>query len=235
MDAKKLVELGLTKREANAYLALIGLGEAKAGEIAKLSHEDRTNIYDSLSGLVKKGLASHVLKGKTTYYRAASPDKLRDYLAEKQEALEEFLPGLSKEYKSFSHKPTIETYEGKEGLKTVLSDVLKEGKSFVVFGATDKLMRILPDFTRRYLAERERKGIWTRQIHAKGEPVLPSPISRFKTVPQAFLGPATTMVYADKVALMLWFTEPPVAVLIKSKEAAKAYRNQFEFMWKMAK
>jgi len=231
----KLTEIGLSKREAQAYLALLQMEEAKAGEIAKLSHEDRTNIYDSLGSLVKKGLVSYVLRGSKTYYRAAPPSKLQDYLTEKEKILHEIMPGLDKVYKSYEPKPTIETYEGREGIKTVMSDILKEGKDFVGFGATDRMYYLFPEFTERYLHEREKRKIRARQFYAEGEKVLPSKYSEFKTIPREFSGPATTLIYGNKVAIFMWFIEPPVVVLIKNKEAAKAYRRQFEFMWRIVK
>jgi len=233
MDAERLVEIGLTRREANAYIALLETGEAKAGQVAKFSREDRTNVYDSLSGLVKKGLASYVIKGKTTYYRAEPPDKLKDYMFEKEKALYETLADLSKIYKSGSKMPVVRTFEGKEGIKTVLLDILKEGKDLVGFGATDRMVRLFPQFAERYLKERARNGIRSRQLFAEGDPILPCKLTTYRMIPREYAGPASTVIYGDKVAILLWFTEPPVAVLIESREAAKAYRNKFEFMWKL--
>ncbi|HIH31319.1 TPA: TrmB family transcriptional regulator [Candidatus Woesearchaeota archaeon] len=235
MDTEKLVELGLTKREARAYLALLELEQAKAGDIAKRTKEDRTNIYDSLRGLIKKGLVNYIITNNKTYYRIAPPEKLRDYLVEREKSLQDIMPNLTKIYRSFKPKPIIETYEGKEGLKTVLNDILHEGKDFVGFGATDRMYHLLPEYTKKYLREREVKKIHARQFYTKGEKILESKYSVFKSIPKEFSGPATTLIYGDKVAILLWFIEPPVIVLIKSKEAAKAYRNQFEFMWKIVK
>jgi len=232
MEADKLVSLGLTKREAQAYLALLKLEEAKAGKIAEHTKEDRTNIYDSLKGLIKKGLVSYVIKKNKTYYRVAPLEKLKDFLEEKEKILDEILPDLNKIYRTYKPKPIIEVYEGKEGIKTVLGDILRESKDFVGFGATDRASILLPEFTKRYLNEREKKNIKARQIHPKGEKVLPSKLSKFKAISKEFSGPATTIIYGDKVAIFMWFIEPPVVVLIKNKEAAKAYKNQFEFMWK---
>lgn len=235
MDIESLVGIGLTRREANAYVALLGLEEAKAGEIARLSREDRTNVYDSLSGLVKKGLASYVAKGKATYYRAAPPEKLKDYMFEKEKALYETLSDLSKLHKSYRKKAVVRTYEGKEGIKTVLSGILKEGKEIVGFGATDRMVHLFPEFTSRYLREREMRGIKSRQFFAQGDPILPCRLTTYKMIPREFSGPASTVIYGNKVAIFLWFTEPPIAVLIESHEAATAYRNNFEFMWKTAR
>lgn len=235
MDADRLVELGLTKREAQAYLALLKLEEAKAGEIAEHTKEDRTNIYDSLKNLIKKGLVSYVIKNNKTYYRIAPPEKLKDYLVEKEKTLQEILPSINKIYKSYKPKPIIEVYEGKEGIKTVLSDILKEGKDFVGFGATDRANILLPEFTKRYLKEREKRNIRARQFCPKGEKILMSKLSTFKTIPKEYSGLATTLIYGNKVAIFMWFIEPQIVVLIKNKEAAKAYKNQFELMWKIVK
>lgn len=235
MDVDKLVALGLTKREAIAYLALLKLEEAKAGEIAENTKEDRTNIYDSLKSLIKKGLVSYIIKNNKTYYRIAAPEKLKNYVEEKEKILQEILPDLNKIYKSYKPKPVIEVYEGKEGIKTVLSDILKERKDFVGFGATDRANILLPEFTKRYLNEREKKNIRARQFYPKGGRVLQSKLSVFKSIPKEFAGPATTLIYGSKVAIFMWFIEPLVVVLIKNKEAAKAYKNQFELMWKLIK
>lgn len=235
MKIDSLVDIGLTRREANAYLALLELGEAKAGQVAKLSHEDRTNVYDSLSGLVKKGLASYVMKGNATYYRAAPPEKLKDYMFEKEKALYETLSELSRVYKSGKKTTVVRTFEGKEGLKTVLSDILRQRNEIVGFGATDRMVHLFPGFANRYLREREKRGITSRQFFAEGDPILPCKLTTYKMIPREFSGPASTVIYGEKVAILLWFAKPPIAILIESKEVAQAYRKKFEFMWKMVK
>lgn len=235
MDTDQLVRLGLTKREARAYVALLKMEEGSAGEIAEMSKEDRTNIYDSLNGLVKKGLAGCSHHGKHTVYRVAPPERLKEYIDEKNRVFDQLFPDLNEIYKSYRPKAVVETYSGKEGIKTVLRDLLKEGKSFVGFGATDKLMVLMPEFGRTYMREREKKRIFGRQFCAQGEKVLLSKYSEFKRMPRQFAGPATTLIYGDKVLILLWFMDPQVSILIKSKEASRAYRNQFEFMWKILK
>ncbi|MDO8480761.1 MAG: helix-turn-helix domain-containing protein [Nanoarchaeota archaeon] len=234
MEIEKLVALGFTRREAGAYLALLELEEAKAGEIATQAKEDRTNIYDSLRSLIKKGIVSSVLKGNKTYYRVSPPEKLRRSIEEKEKVLQELLPALERRYRSHKPRPTVESYEGKEGVKAILSDILEEGKPFVCFGATDKAAELLPEYTQRYLAIRERKKIHARQLYTEGGKVLESPVSEFRALPKEYASPATTIIYGDKVAIFMWFVTPLTVVLIKSKEAAKAYKSHFEFMWKSA-
>lgn len=162
MNTDSLVEIGLTRREAGAYMALLGLEEARAGEVARRLREDRANAYDSLASLVKKGLVSFVVRDKATYYRAAPPERLKDLMFEKDKALYQALSDLSKIYRKSGRRTVVRTFEGREGIKAVLSDILREGKEIVGFGATDRMVHLFPEFTARYLRERERRGIASR-------------------------------------------------------------------------
>jgi len=233
MNLDRLVEIGLTRREAQAYVALLGLKEASAGEVARFSHEDRTNIYDSLSGLVKKGLASCIVKGKTKRYRAAPPERLGAFVAEKKHALEEILSELSGVYRSDDEKPIVHAFEGTEGIKTVLSDIISEGKEICALGAVPKILDLVPEFAKRHLIELERRGIAARHVHG-GKGCSPRRLTRCRVAPKDLLGPAATVIYGDSVAILV-HSAPPISVLIKSREAAETWRKYFEFVWKHAK
>lgn len=54
----KLQSLGISGREAEAYLALLQKNEMTAPEVAKLTTVSRTKIYEILQNLVKKGLCN---------------------------------------------------------------------------------------------------------------------------------------------------------------------------------
>ncbi|MEK6937840.1 MAG: hypothetical protein AABX04_02230, partial [Nanoarchaeota archaeon] len=43
-----------------------------------------------------------------------------------------------------------------------------------------------------------------------------------------------TNIYGDKIAIIVW-SENPEAIIIENAEAAKSYKNYFEFMWKYSK
>ena len=93
----KLQELGLTEREAEAYLALFNFDETTATELAKITKEHRTNIYDSLNGLIKKGLIAYNIKNNVKHYFVSNPEKLLDYIIANRlykKKLEEFIKKL---------------------------------------------------------------------------------------------------------------------------------------------
>ena len=81
---EQLIMLGLSEREADAYTALTAFKEATALQIAKLTKEHRTNIYDSLENLMKKGLISYSIKGGVKYYKISEGDKILDFIIQSQ-------------------------------------------------------------------------------------------------------------------------------------------------------
>ena len=87
-----LEEIGLSRNESKAYLALLELGSTSAGCIAKKTRLDRANIYDSLEKLKLKGLASHVKIEGVRHYQATGHEALRNSLNEKAMLLESIMP-----------------------------------------------------------------------------------------------------------------------------------------------
>jgi sugar-specific transcriptional regulator TrmB len=86
--AAGLVELGLTRYEAAAYVALTRRDRATGAEVARLAALPRQRVYDVLDGLVRRGLAS-VEPGRPARYRAVPPDVAAEaLLSERRAALE---------------------------------------------------------------------------------------------------------------------------------------------------
>src|SRR5512137_2949357 len=96
MDTRILEEIGLTSGEVKAYAALLELGSSSTGPIANASRVSRSKLYSILDKLEKKGLASHVEENGVTYYQAADPSKINDYLREKEESLKKLKENFEK-------------------------------------------------------------------------------------------------------------------------------------------
>ena len=72
-NAQTLVDLGLTKYEAQAYLALMRRDASTPADVARLSRIPRQRVYDVLLTLAEKGLASQ-RPGPPAKYTAVSPE-----------------------------------------------------------------------------------------------------------------------------------------------------------------
>jgi len=53
--------------------------------------------------------------------------------------------------------------------------------------------------------------------------------------PKEYSSITDTIIYKDKTVLFIWTAKPPIAVVIKNKDNAESYKNQFKLMWKYAR
>jgi len=233
-----LKDMGLSKREANAYLSLLRLGEATVLELSKLTKEHRTNTYDTLESLCKKGLVSFVIKNNRRVYIPNKPDNLIDFLKEKEKNLLEILPQLNGLFKPKTERPVIEIYEGIEGTRTVfnqsINDCLKTKKEIIALGAQQEECRKLdPEFHKRLYQKRTKLKIKSRMIITEGVKPIVNPYIRIKVLPKGYKSPVATYIYGNRVSFWM-FLQTPNIIVIESKQLAESYRNYFELLWKIA-
>ncbi len=76
----ELVQLGLTRYEARAYLALIGRDDGTPAEIARIGHIPRPRTYDVLASLAERGFVAPVTDSRGVRYRAKPPDQVFESL-----------------------------------------------------------------------------------------------------------------------------------------------------------
>ena len=117
---------GLSPNEAKCYIALLKIGSASANELSRTSGIHRVSIYDALRGLAEKGLVSQIKEENKQYFQAADPERIREYLIEKVNTIENLLPELNKIRKS-EEETTVEVYKGKEGIKSIINDYIRVG------------------------------------------------------------------------------------------------------------
>jgi sugar-specific transcriptional regulator TrmB len=231
MERSILEEVGLTKGEAEVYLILLKTGEATASIIAKNTKIARPNVYDYINKLKEKGFVSFVNKNHKNYYVPASPKKLLDFLDQKRQAIEFNMPDLLQLYKPKKEAAQIEVYEGSEGFTTLINDILNVKNDFVGWGASDRLREFVPEhIVKRYLKMREKYNIKGKMLYTKPQSLLRSPLSIFKSIPQEFSSPSTTIIYGDRVAICI-YSNIPITIIIKNKEVADTYRNHFKLLW----
>jgi len=227
-------QAGLTKIESKVYLVILDLGPSLAGQISRKSGIHRRTIYDALDRLAEKGLISYIVKNNRRYYEAANPDRLLDLVKEKESEIQSALPNLQEIFAKTKIKEETLFYKGKEGLKTAFEDQISEGKEILVLGASAEASEILQFYFRFYNKRRQEKHIKLKLIaNLSARSKMKAPLSEIRYLSE--LGPTATNIYADKVAIILWSKEKPLAIIIKNKEIADSYRTFFEHMWKIAK
>jgi sugar-specific transcriptional regulator TrmB len=238
---KELEQFDLTQTESKIYVLLLKLGSVKASDIIKKAQLHRTTVYDVLERLIEKGLVSVIEKDDIKYFEAAPPAKFLDKieeeknnLIEKEKTIKNIVKDLEKIKNITTKQSNIRVYYGKEGLKTVMEDIISEGKSFVGYGGELRFTDILPKYTEIWAEQRRKKKIYAKLIGSGGTKEPRWKFNELKSVSKDYFSPASTLVYGNKVIIIL-IEEPILIIQIEGEKIARSYRAYFNLLWEIAK
>lgn len=231
---KIIKEIGLNEKEANIYLELLKQKSATASKLAKLTKINRTTAYLELENLLELGLTNYTIKNSKRYYQPAPPKKLIEILETKKKKIKSILPKLES-LNSNKEEIKIETYEGKQGLKTFYQDILNNAKEALAFGTTGLAFEILEFEFPHFVKECMKKSIYARYLSNKNAKKqlskLPKKFIKIKYMPEKYTAKVTTIIYKDKVAIQSLQKDKIYVTLIEDKNLYESYKNYFEFMW----
>ena len=245
MDIEELTTIaqkaGLTKSQANVYVALIREDELTPAQMAEFSGESRENCYSIAKRLVELSLAEKTTNRKTSY-RALNPSALQT-LAENRRRIvqrnevyvKQNMDTLMQLFYANSEMPGAHTIEGLDGIKEVFNDMLHtKDDIYLVRTSYDKVLGSGEDgFLRHFRTERAKNNITTFAL----TPDFPNArkyatdgtdeAMKFDRVfmPQdAYTGKVEIDVYGNKVA-MIAFGETEMATIISSPAISEAMRQ----------
>ncbi len=245
MNTRILEEIGLTKGEIKAYLALLKIGSCSTGPLAKESQVSRSKLYSILDKLEKKGLVSHIEKNGVVYFQAVEPAKIKDYLQQKEDNLktlekefEQFLPTLNA-FKESQPKQQVTLYQGFKGLKTAHEHnylKLKKGDEYYYLGVPayqpeehhtywkkDHLRRIKAGIKCKALFNQDtKKEIIDNRNSFKG--------CEARYMPGSIKTPAEIMIYKDTVMIAI-ARKDTIAIEIVNQDIADSFKEYFDAFW----
>lgn len=234
-----LGRIGLTTNEIKVYLALLDLGSSLAGDVAKRANLHRRPTYDALNRLVEKGLVSYTIKAGKKSFHPADPERILGLVEEREKEIKEILPEIKEKFRAVKVKIFSEIYEGKEGLKTIMENMLQERKEWLTIGTTGKAPKILPFYLEQFAKRRVGLGIKRKTLLADTKEgreyykiLKMQGLIEVKFLPKEVKHPQTIWVWGDKVMIMLVSEEHPVMFLIDNKKIADSYREYFNLLWK---
>jgi sugar-specific transcriptional regulator TrmB len=233
---EQLKAAGLTENEARIYTSLLEIGPKSASTLAHRTGLHRRVVYDSLDRMIKKGIIGYISENNKKVFQASNPARILEMIKEKEKALEKVMPQMIAMFNQEKEKEKQETnfYKGVEGLKSVFEDQLSEGKEILIIGASKTAYQMLGIYFHWFDKKRQEKKIRTRVIF-NGKPEMKIPLSEVRYLPEEYSSDMAINIYSDKVAIILWRKDKPLAILIKDSEIASGYKKHFELMWKIAK
>lgn len=227
-----LKQADLTEGEIDVYIELLREDSAKVGELAEKTDHHRPYIYDTVEKLQEKGLVSSFLENKVKHFSAANPERLLDYIQEKEEQVRNVMDDL-KSLSPVKEGTSVELYKGRTSFKTVIRDFLESGDELLMFGQ-NRFEEILPEFyIKKAVKEMNEENIGEKMLLREGQDIITAEHGEYRNIPEKYLYPTGTMVYDNKVVLLLW-EKPYHAIMMEDQDIAESYRKHFQLLWEIA-
>lgn len=249
MNVLLLKEAGLTDGESKVYLSLLELGTSTTGPIVEKSRVSRSIIYRILEKLMEKGLVSQVTKEKTKYFQAAQPNKILEYIEEKEsnlnkskEEIKKILPELISKQK-VSRQSEVQLYLGLKGVRTAYEHLyleLSKGDEFCFLGISPILSEDQEAYWTKDQRRRISAGIKCRLLFNKDTPEwMIKDRNKYKDcdariMPSSIKTPAMFMTYKNTTLIILQYPNA-VAIEITNQDIKNSFQAYFEEYWKRSK
>jgi len=249
MEHTELTAAGLTDGESKVYLSLLRLGPSTTGPVTDTSGVSRSKIYTILERLMRKGLVTFTIKGKTRHYHVTPPEQLITYVRRQQDELgrieqtiKKIVPQLYQEQASAPRATDILVYKGFQGIRTAHERMylhLQKGDWFFYMGIPAQQEPRYHTYWREDHRRRSRKGIISKALFNRGtkRSILENRnsyrLSEARYMPLSVETPAWFMGYKDTIVIGLQSSEG-MAIEVHNKEIAKAFREYFTALWGMS-
>lgn len=232
---------GLNEKEATVYSTLLEYGALSASKIAALGKLKRGITYAALAKLVVLGIISESVVSGVSIFIPSHPSTVlslieskRGELSSMEELLKQKMPELSKKYKIGVGRPTVQYYEGEDGIFELFDDIYAP-KNEPVYGCVDVEVAdtTFPQHIKKYLIpKRIKNGIQAISILADSttsrelakQDVRQLRISALVSKDKYPL-PAEVDVYEDKVSFMTFAKGEFVAIRIENAPIAQTMRS----------
>jgi len=233
---KALGRAGLNDKQTKVYLACLELGASSVKKISQKAGLIRTTVYEILEGLKQKGFVNTFLNKTVRYYSAEEPEQIIRLAENNIEALKNVLPELRALGGEAKQRPAVRFYQGREGIKLIMEEILKEAKELISFGSADDLFREMGEYQQIFVKRRVENKIPLRVILRDTPKARERKNLEIQQLRQVRLLSTETdfngliFIWGNKIA-MFSFKNDLVGVVIESKILAETERGLLNGLW----
>lgn len=229
-----LRKIGLSDEEVNIYLLLLKKGNSKATTISKELGVARTTIYRFLSSLHEKGLIGENIQNNVKYFYPVNPERIPEIIEERAEEAKEIVPKLTSLQRGIEDEARVELFKGKEGIKSIMRDILRERKPYTFLGEAEKYFSEIEIFVIQWLRKVEAKKVHGKLLCSKDQKFKIARTEKYKLLSHDLIPEISVWTYGNKTALMI-FSDPPYAILINNKQVTSGNKKTFDYFWTIAR
>lgn len=239
-----LYYLGCNDKQISFYSSCFELGRSSITAITKHARLQRSTAYIVAQELIDMGLILEDHKNYKKLLVAVEPEVLLRKLESKHRqigrqtlSLREELPELHALQQSSVIRPRVRTFEGMNGLLSVLKDILSEKQEILLWTNQHAEQKFFSDETHRiFIQERIIKQIPARVLavnNMPGKALLGTDrfsMRQTRLLPNGTTFTAETYIYGNKVAV-LDFSKDIFGIITENKQIADSQRAIFELTW----
>ena len=244
-----LEDAGLSEDQVKVYSYLLKSGPRQAGQISIGTNLSRTFVYKVLEQLTNLSLVVLESKEKVNRYTVTHPTNLIDLLEKKikekenaRQSLQSVIGSMTADYNSFSNKPSVKFFEGKEGLQTLYDDIIHENKDIYLLRSPFDVKFSLEEMVLSQIERQVSYNIHTKAItpnvfkssELSDDMSLSTDVERLTTrrmVPKDKLNlPAQVILYGNKVGITS-YKKGIYTTIIDNKDIHETFRKVFDYVW----
>lgn len=242
---EELEQIGLDRKEAAFYLAVLNLDRPTVAEAAEHANLTRTNGYDIAKRLTRRGVISSAEtadaghgRGRTrTVLAPNDPQILIDEWHNRKRTLDEILPRLqAMRAKSGAH-PRVRYLEGASGIRKALFETLDWPSPIQgILSMRDLLTVPGENAMREYIAGRRERGLWLQVVRSPEKDFTGVWQSSEYDLRETRYAPhgrifTMTMVIGPQTVAALSSRGENFAMMIESREYVELQRHLFDVLW----
>ena len=240
---QKLMEYGLSEREAALYLANLELGESSMSIIAKKAKIKRSTAYLTFKTLETRGLMGSLKMHNGLRFIATKPEIFFLHEERKLKELSILLPQFKDLTTNRPYQPKIFFYEGKEGYKTAVEYSLKTPNTIIRYiGSFEEVYKVVGlDYDHNhYMPRRVKNRISIKNLTFDNlsdqskkwinKEVNNKELREIRYLPIKYNFNTAFMICDDKVIIFSG-SEEKIAAVIESKEIAFSEKQKFDLIW----
>lgn len=246
MDILILKKFGLSDKEIKTYLKLLEIGSSSVRKIAELTGLNRGTTYDILKNLQQFGLVSYYHQDTKQHFVAEDPRRLERLIDNREKELneiknkiEDIIPELKSLQGSSSNKPVTKFYEGKQGIKFIMEDVLQtmrieKEKEYYIYsapGVREDIYAAYPDFIKKRIKNKIK--VKTISLSRGGETYGLDERKWLEKEGHDDINMTYILIYHNKCAFISRNpSHKPVGVIIENKMIYETQKIIFDQLWK---
>lgn len=245
-------KLNIPRQQTEIYSLLLEEGGSTVGQLAKRLNIPRASLYDLVKKMIERGLLVESQKDSVKFYTSVNPEKLVSLfeqeiqgLEKSKNDLEKLVPNLLQNFSSHT-TPRIQVYEGVEGVKQILRDMVlyKDIETFAFWPIKEMIEVLTPEFFEYLNRQRVQRNIYTKALWPQAQTVdlknhpflgVGETFQReIRVMPKGLEFELGYWAYNDKVAFVSSKDEA-FGFIIQSKALVQMLKTQFDFIWKQSK